>query len=607
MSENQALMKARPAIDFAGLPILGIAYRKLSEQSEMLERIEQDQLAAVNEAMKLGQLLGHDMTTADGSSHALKAVLSLANLGLERASKENEIEAVNLLRKNPMAKFYAIGQALVREQTVEADRLWQNSVVKLPNKEEYYGLLPLALEEQLNSVRRFKPCAEVEELNRRHDLLARCQNFLDLSKSMPIGPFLGERVIIKAFDFARFKFQRLSRDEPSKSGGILMPLVGTLMIKVVLHTYRRRTLRPPEDREGYRNWSVTTREIKDFTAGVFGNPDFLVGRLPKIKELLSIYFTNEATDLSARHMSRKRFLEQLPFLSELFEELVGKVQEFYSKIGASDVTDEHLDAFWLDKLVIDDRRRGEKLHARNVPSLASVLRQSVIELPALLAGFAEWPAKLRQDFVSRYPFTREVRMSASGQRRKGGELGELVRLIHGSSPSDGETAFGRVDFKQLSIPTIYGLYLAGDEWIRLGVLARIREMRVGAHGLRTIFNGEFVPNDHSDSRFLSAFLLATMAVERMTVKDWIKAISGVSQSASFPPYFRSCPEAIRKEVMAGVPESLRHNSLSGLSESELRAIIVNVGGIAEAKIPSDISRVHLVTLACDSYSRCSSR
>lgn len=584
--ENTAIVIALPSVNLDGAMLLGRAYARL-DQDKFAEKIEQDKAQAMRLSAAIAPLLKIDISMPQGAALALRTVLEIANLGLEKAADgpEAEEKAAALITKNSLEAIYQVGLTLLRENTRQSDNLWQKSITRsdrLDDRKSYYGLLPRDLENELLTWREFAPCAHIAEIARREQKFARVREYLAIAEHLPVGLITGKTGLFHAMEFACLKFARPDRETPAADGGIVDFLLCTLMVKCVLGSYVAPGIgaRMGHDYEGWYNWCVSQQELAQFITIIASRPEEIESRMPRAREILEIYFLHDARCLSAKAMRKREVEKHILFVQECFGKLVQAAQEFHRDTPIDGNICQAMDRFWQARIVLGETtRHDEDLHHVSIPRLDQLLPMSLEDIILPLAGFANWPAEFKVGFVKDYPFTQRLARGADSAHSRGEKFARVLKLL--AQGGDGADYMGmvmaRLRWDEISAQVIYAAFVVGDEQIRNGLLNQAPKMGASVQDMRlALSRANFVSADHQDTRLLISWLAQIEQCGGITPGHWAGLLAASVSTAAFLPFYRQCPPAARVDGLAKMAVFEREMMLKQLSVDELRELIRHI-------------------------------
>lgn len=598
MDDKNAIVRVAPSVEIGGATLLGKVFSWMRDADS--SKAEQDVLELTRAAVELGPLLGFDTNTKEGAACALKAVLDLTNLGLDHASRGDEVTAARLIAKNNLQQLYEVGRALVRDTTRRAGALWERSVIGNQGS-GYVGFLMLALERELIRLKRFALCATVDELKKQVVILDRAEIMLALVPHIPTSLLFGTPVSVVAYETVLGVFRRPSRDEPSPRGGVLPLFMRTLFVKCMLGGYRNRDARIPHDYTGVTNWRLHRDEVVEFVRLALCGEEELGERITTAMPAFEEYFLRDAREIGASVVRSKKQLEEwFPLFDTLLRELVAHVNEFYRRHATDGGSDEAINRFWVDKVVLGERG----LYAYASPPIEHILKLSLCEARQALAGFAEWSQGFQRAFVDQYPFTERLILKGEDVR-VADHLIEALALLRGAhkvgeaATNFEEQALARVRLAEVSILIVYALFVKGPEWVKGELMRRVGETKPTSRALVNIFKSQrFVSGDYSDGRFLVAYLLEARRHENFSAGRWETLLEHVPLSSAFAPYFHLCPSDIRRQVLCAYDELERHPALETLTSDELRALFGEINPEKARALPDNLTMKQLIALVC---------
>jgi hypothetical protein len=558
-------------------------------------------------AIEAAGFIGANLNIVEGALAAQKAAAGIINLGLGYLAESLHRGAADILAKNDLNKVYLIGLKLIVEAAVRAKPLLDKNILSELRGKRHYGILSYAIEHLLTLWSRLEPCASLTEYRERMRVIEEAERLMVLARHFPTSLIVGHEglPVAKGHEFARECFRRPSRSEPCVHGGILEPLVWTLMIKCVMGGYVRCSYRSNFDREGLNNWVVTRKDILDFARLATGDADALNRKIERAMENMDAFFSEDARLMFAAKMKGDWQDKWGAELQSIFLRLAAAVREFYSCVP-EEITAADIDAFWASRVVVDTEH-GTSLHENQVPRIESLLDHSIESLLEILVGFRIWPEELRRKFASRYQFTDRliIRDKACDFSTAGAEMAAVIRLIspievNGSVTGSrelmiagsvmgmeyAETAVRRLDLSRLTARLIYGLHTSAPAWVQAELLRRIDECRLTAKSLVAIVRRGDSKSPEADKAWFAMALRRLMETEDIgdgNRQTWIDLMAMSPRLDFFPAVINCCPEKLFAQTMRRVATNGLRHGLQQLTFSEL----LRTARVVGVSLPTD--------------------
>ncbi len=624
MSKELALVNDTGA--FHGLDILIQAMRQLATQAP--DRFAADQDSFFRLAIEAGRLISADLNSADGALAAQKAAAKLVNLGLEHLVTTLNRKAVDILSKNEMEKVYAIGFKLVEESKKRSIGLLDRCVVhEMDDPKVFYGLLPFAIEHRLIAWSKFDPCGNLVEYQERMRGLDEAERLISLAKYFPTALVTGHAglAVERGYDFVRWRFRRPGRRQPCVHGGIIDPLVWTLMIKCILGNYLPLEPRRQGDQYGYQNWRVTRAEILAFARLAVGEARLLEEKIEEGMLNIDAFFRVDAKRMFAAKIEDGWQEGWGRVLQGIFLRLVDQVREFYSH-APDEITIADIDSFWASRVVVDTEFSATSLHEHQVPRIEELLDCEMSAILEPLIGFRAWPLALRQKFATHYPFTNRLvaHDAASDFMNAGRDMGIVFQRM---SPPDKETAvsdraiivpgseitleharlvLNRLDLSRLNLRIVFGLHTHAPGWVQAELLRRMDEYRLSAKCLADIVTRGSLKSPEADRIWFTKVLDRLCATEKLKAghhQTWAILMSCSPNHKLFPAVILFCPEEVLVSLMRRTDRSQIEIGLRQLSPEELIRVakIVDPRLVSWSRNPKQAEELIRILVAATRY------
>jgi len=403
-------------------------------------------------------------------SLAKAIVLVTINLGLSIAGAGEASAAANLLQKNPLQAFYAIGTKSLEKVAPEAKAVLAMNAfyIKRDGKRSTIELLSLG---ERNIVERYAkdgaiaadglPPSTKEELEGIVGELKEMKLQLQVAKKVNWQAVLGDNT---SAEFVIAYFARRKANEPATNGGIWKQFLSSLSVNASIPSawLKESHLSPSNmlDQELYevrKRILVRADDLRKFVETVMFDSE-------EIERTSASIAFKIAQTMAGRHGARYIFKKpatdseigrMIAGLATLFQELAKDTASFYMSVeDTQEISTEDLERFWSTKLLLKSTRAADqRLASIDISKFKPWKRigdaKTMKDLELLVRSYSEWPESGRFNLLESEVITGLMEKDPDSSDVKA--FYEIVRHINSAETKSEKRAEDVVDFRRMSV------------------------------------------------------------------------------------------------------------------------------------------------------------